>query len=107
VVSNVLPAFSIKAGELLQHVSRVWYRDKSLHYGRIGMNRYDAPDRNYGVLYLGLDLPTALMESVFHTHEWHRDTERSMKRKKQTRPSSPRGAMIALDVSIDDTVSIK
>jgi hypothetical protein len=73
-----LPSFLIEAGELLQHVSRVVYRDTPLHFGRDGTNRYDAPTRDYGVLYLGLDLPTALMESVFHKHQWDRETERSI-----------------------------
>ncbi|SFW21328.1 RES domain-containing protein [Nitrosovibrio sp. Nv17] len=57
----------IDAGDLLQHVSRVAYRGTPLFYGRNGSNRYDAPARDYGVLYLGRDLPTALMESVFHS----------------------------------------
>lgn len=73
-----LPSLAIDAGELLQHVSRVVYRDKPLYYGRDGTNRYDAPGRNYGVLYLGRNLPTALMESVFHKHQWDRDTRRSI-----------------------------
>lgn len=73
-----LPMFGIDAGELLQHVSRVVYRDTPLYYGRDGTNRYDAPARDYGVLYLGRDLPTALMESVFHKHQWDRDLTRSI-----------------------------
>ncbi|MBY4674338.1 RES family NAD+ phosphorylase [Burkholderia multivorans] len=73
-----LPSFPIDAGELLQHVSRVFYRDKPLYYGSDGTNRYDAPGRNYGVLYLGRNLPTALMESVFHKHQWDKDTSRSI-----------------------------
>jgi len=73
-----LPTRRIDAGELLQHVSRVVYRDKPLHYGRDGTNRYDAPDNSYGVLYLGLKLPTALMESVFHKHRWDQDEKRSI-----------------------------
>jgi len=77
-VSIELPPFRIDAGELLQHVSRGVYRNKSLYYGRDGTNRYDAPARNYGVLYLGRDLPTALMESVFHKHQWDKDTKRSI-----------------------------
>ena len=77
-MSIELPPFRIDAGELLQHVSRVVYRDKPLYYGRDGTNRYDAPARNYGVLYLGRDLPTALMESVFHKHRWDKDTKRSI-----------------------------
>src|SRR3546814_5644417 len=32
----------------------------------------------YGMLYLGRDLPTALMESVFHKHQWLADTQRSI-----------------------------
>ena len=73
-----LPTRHIDAGELLQHVSRVVYRDQPLHYGRDGTNRYDAADNSYGVLYLGFTLPTALMESVFHKHQWDRDHKRSI-----------------------------
>lgn len=68
----------IGAGSLLQHVSRVVYRGSSLYYGRNGTNRYDDPARAYGVLYLGLDLPTALMESVFHKHRWLEDKTRAI-----------------------------
>ncbi|MCW3662519.1 RES family NAD+ phosphorylase [Burkholderia cenocepacia] len=77
-MSHELPSFLIDAGELLQHVSRIVYRGSPLYYGRSGTNRYDDPARDYGVLYLGRDLPTALMESVFHKHQWLADTERSI-----------------------------
>nr|WP_275584668.1 RES family NAD+ phosphorylase [Stenotrophomonas sp. NLF4-10] len=73
-----MPSFLIDAGELLQHVSRTVYRGEPLYYGRDGTNRYDDPARVYGVLYLGRDLPTALMESVFHKHQWLADTKRSI-----------------------------
>jgi hypothetical protein len=73
-----LPTQRIDAGELLQHVSRIVYRGKALYFGRNGANRYDARARDYGVLYLARDLPTALMESVFHKHQWDRDTKRSI-----------------------------
>ncbi|MEX5685366.1 RES family NAD+ phosphorylase [Pseudomonas silesiensis] len=73
-----LTTFPIVAGEMLQHVSRIVYRSKPLYYGCDGTNRYDAPDLDYGVLYLGRNLPTALMESVFHKHEWDKDTNRSI-----------------------------
>ncbi|HCF7479568.1 TPA: RES family NAD+ phosphorylase [Pseudomonas aeruginosa] len=77
-MSHELPSFLIDAGELLQHVSRVVYRGSPLYYGRSGTNRYDDPARDYGALYLGRDLPTALMESVFHKHQWLEDTKRSI-----------------------------
>ncbi|WP_322999601.1 RES family NAD+ phosphorylase [Castellaniella sp.] len=77
-MSHALPSFSINAGELLQHLSRVIYRGSPLHYGSNSTNRYDDPTRAYGVLYLGRDLPTALMESVFHKHQWLADTKRSI-----------------------------
>lgn len=73
-----LPSFRIDAGTLLQHVSRIDYRGQPLRYGCDGANRYDAPARDYGVLYLGRDLPTALMESVFHKHRWDSDAKRSI-----------------------------
>jgi hypothetical protein len=77
-VSIKLPLLLINVGELLQHVSRIAYRGSPLYYGRDGTNRYDDPARAYGVLYLGRDLSTALMESVFHKHQWLVDTKRSI-----------------------------
>jgi hypothetical protein len=77
-MSHELPSFLIDAGELLQPVSRVVYGGSPLCYGRSSTNRYDDPARAYGVLYLGRDLPTALMESVFHKHQWLADTKRSI-----------------------------
>lgn len=68
-MSQVLPSVILPAGTLLQHVSRTPYRDTPLYFGRSRANRYDAPDGTYGVLYLGPDLATALMESVFHQHQ--------------------------------------
>lgn len=47
-----------------------------LYYGRNATNRYDDPARHYGVLYMGFDLATALMESVFHKHRWLSETKR-------------------------------
>ncbi|EHC5873779.1 RES family NAD+ phosphorylase [Salmonella enterica subsp. enterica serovar Eastbourne] len=77
-MSIELTNFPIDAGELLQHVSRVAYRNKPLYFGRDCVNRYDAPGRNYSVLYLGPSLSTALMESMFHKHQWQTDTSRSV-----------------------------
>ena len=65
-------------GELLQHVGRIVYRGRPLHFGRTGAHRYDAPDGTYGVCYLSFDLATVLMESVFHQHRWHRQRRRSI-----------------------------
>jgi len=73
-----LPTLRIDPRELFQHVSRVAYRGTPLYYGRDGTNRYDDPAKRYGVLYLGRDLPTALMESVFHKHQWDQDAKRSI-----------------------------
>ncbi len=77
-MSVALPTLRIIGAELLQHVSRVAFRGKPLYYGRDGTNRYDDPAQRYGVLYLGRDLSTALMESVFHKHQWDRDFTRSI-----------------------------
>lgn len=68
----VAPA-RIAKGALLQHVGRTQYRGQALHYGHDAENRYDSPPGTYGVLYLGQDLHTALMESVFHKHRWLAD----------------------------------
>lgn len=67
---STLPVQTIAAGTLLQHVSRVIYRDKPLYFGRDRTSRYDDPAKNFGVLYLAFDLSTALMESVFRKHNW-------------------------------------
>lgn len=77
-MGHALPSFPIGVGELLQHVSRAAYRGSPLHYGRSCTNRYDDPAQTCGVLYLGCDLPTALMESVFHKHQWLSDVQRSI-----------------------------
>jgi len=72
-----LPASrKIAPGELLQHLSRTDYRGQPLYYGNSGGNRYDAPDGSYGVLYLGTDLATALMETLFHQHQWQQEQSR-------------------------------
>lgn len=73
-----LPTYHIPVGKLLQHVGIAKYRDQPLHFGRSGENRYDAPNRDYGVLYVGSTLATALMESVFHEHDWDRNPNRSI-----------------------------
>lgn len=62
----------------MQHVGRIAYRGQDLHYGTDAANRYDDPAGHYGVLYLGMDLPTALMESVFHKHDWLLDSKRTV-----------------------------
>ena len=59
-------------------MGRTVYRGLPLHFGRTGAHRYDAPDGGYGVCYLSFDLATALMESVFHQHRWHRKRHRSV-----------------------------
>jgi RES domain len=67
----MFPIKTIAKGAVLQHVSRELYRGTLPFFGREN-NRYDDPARLYGVLYLAEDLNTALMESVFHNHQWAR-----------------------------------
>ncbi|MBA2353817.1 MAG: RES domain-containing protein [Acidobacteria bacterium] len=99
-MSIEVPSFRIDARELLQHVSRVTYRDTPPYFGRDGTNRYDAPARDYGVLYLGRDLSTALMESVFHKHQWDQDTKRSIAlREVQSRLVRAVGVLEALNLA--------
>ena len=75
-----VPARVIPTGELLQHVSRAAYRGTELHFGRSGGNRYDDPALRFGTLYVGFDLSTALMESVFRQHRWSRRAKRVITR---------------------------
>ena len=75
-----VPARVIPAGELLQHVSRAAYRGTALHFGRSGGNRYDDPALRFGTLYVGFDLSTALMESVFCQHRWSHRAKRVITR---------------------------
>ncbi|MEN9865461.1 MAG: hypothetical protein RL748_1051 [Pseudomonadota bacterium] len=67
------PTQTLAAGTLLQHVSRVKYAGQPLFFGSAGTNRYDDPAKLFGVMYLAFDLPTALMESMFHQHKWLRN----------------------------------
>jgi hypothetical protein len=69
-VRLAIPDKIIPANTLTQHVSWTQYKTYPLYFGRSAANRYDAPDNTYGVLYLGQDLSTALMESLFHKHRW-------------------------------------
>lgn len=71
-----LPARTLAAGALFQHVSRQRYAGTPLHFGRSGENRYDDPSCGFGVLYLAFELDTGLMETVFHAHQWHRRAQR-------------------------------
>ena len=73
-----LPLRTISAGDPVQHASRSVYRAAPLHFGRTGSNRYDAPDGTFGVLYLGFDLATVLMKSMFRNHRWHRRKRRAV-----------------------------
>lgn len=69
--ASAIPRTTIGAGTLLQHASRLSYRSTPFYFGADGLNRYDCPNKSYGVMYLANDLPTVLMESVFHKHRWH------------------------------------
>jgi len=77
-MTRMVPPYKVHAGSLLQHVSRTSYRSQALYYGAGGANRYDDPAGHYGVLYLGFDLATALMESAFHKHKWAAGAKRSI-----------------------------
>lgn len=74
----IIPDLILGSGSLLQHISRVKYRGQPLYFGNAALNRYDDPDKVYGVLYLAFDINTALMESMFHKHKWHRRVGRSV-----------------------------
>ncbi|WP_317851846.1 RES family NAD+ phosphorylase [Xanthomonas citri] len=75
---SIIPDLILNSGTLLQHISRVNYRGQPLYFGNAALNRYDDPNKVYGVLYLAFDINTALMESMFHKHKWHRRVGRSV-----------------------------
>jgi len=68
-LSGLLPTTLIHPGRRLYHVSRIAYAAGALYFG-CANNRYDDPVGRFRVLYVGLDFPTALMESMFHQHAW-------------------------------------
>jgi hypothetical protein len=104
-----LPLRTVAAGELLQHVGRTLDRGRPLYFGRGGVNRYDAPDRGYGVLYLAFDLATTLMESVFHGHRWHRQASRSIAlaevRRRMVRAVGTVEAVVLADLTAPDVMA--
>jgi hypothetical protein len=67
-----LPSVELPSSQILYHVSRLAYAGGDLYFGCKG-NRYDDPHGRFGVLYLAFDLATALMESMFHGHQWSVD----------------------------------
>jgi len=99
----------IPALTLLQHVGRTTYRGQALHYGRDIENRYDSPTGAYGVLYLGQDLPTALMESVFHKHQWLSDPKRQISladiRQRMVRLVATRQHLLLFNINAPDVMA--
>lgn len=67
-----LPPADLGERELpLEPSGDVWYRihklrHDPLHFGRNGTNRFDAPDRSYGVLYAASDPHGAFVETFGH-----------------------------------------
>lgn len=69
---TALPSTAIPPSQILYHVSLLAYAGADLYFGSRN-NRYDDPEGDFGVLYLGFDLSTVLMESMFHGHRWNVD----------------------------------
>lgn len=67
-----IPTRPLASGTLLLQLGRTKYRGTPLHFGRDAANRFDDPDKQFGVLYAvgERELSTALMETVFHDHAW-------------------------------------
>jgi hypothetical protein len=68
-LSLPLPTLELPPTQFLYHVSRTAYAGSALYFG-CHANRYDDPHGRFGVLYVAFDLATALMESMFHAHQW-------------------------------------
>ena len=76
IAVDEIPPRVLTSGSLPQHVSRLEHQHSPLHFGRHAYHRFDASDGGFGVLYLAADLATALMESVFHAHDWQHTDRR-------------------------------
>lgn len=108
-MSLSIPDRTLGAGQLLQHVSWTRHTATPLYFGRGAANRYDAPDRAYGVLYLGHELSTVLMESMFHKHRWavvgQRAVSRTEVEQRLVRFVHLRTALRLADLSAPDVVA--
>lgn len=53
--------FTLATGQILSHIHR--QGQDAGYFGRTGGNRFDSPDKSYGVLYVGLDEHCAFIET--------------------------------------------
>ncbi|WP_321949343.1 RES domain-containing protein [Paraburkholderia sp. J10-1] len=61
-----LPVITLKAKRLVRISS---YNTNEPHFGRTASHRFDNPRREYGTSYFGLNLATAVAESLLHDLE--------------------------------------
>jgi hypothetical protein len=95
----------IAAGTFLQHISREQYRGDPLYFGKDAVNRFDDPARLFGTLYLVYDLPTGLMETVFHDHQWHREGARRSIARSELEARMVRIVQVDHDLTLCDLAS--
>jgi len=95
----------LPAGTILQHSSRECYRGEPLYFGKGKDNRFDDPAGAYGVFYLAMNLPTALMESAFHKHKWWRAGARRKITLSEVQSRMVRIVRVAKDLTLCDLVT--
>jgi hypothetical protein len=95
----------LPTGTILQHSSRECYRGDPLYFGKGKDNRFDDPAGAYGVLYLALNLSTALMESAFHKHKWWRTGARRKITLSEVQSRMVRIVGVANDLTLCDLVT--
>ena len=62
-----LPLLVVAAGTVLYRLTRLHFPDPA-YFGRAALLRFDAPDRSFGVCYLGTSLDCCLLEVLTPTY---------------------------------------
>jgi hypothetical protein len=95
----------VSVGTLLEHSSLEQYRGEPLYFNAKAKHRFDDPDRKYGVLYLGYNLATVLMESVFHEHRWWEEADAREIMHAEVQRRMVRAIGVVADITLCDLAS--
>lgn len=107
---GIPPGTAFAPGTLFHNVSWEEHRGKALFFGKNADHRYDDPLKQFGVLYVAPKLSSALMESVFHKHQWFRESRprsisRTMLEKRMVRMIGVVDPIVVADLTQDDVMA--